>query len=151
VSVALKLAKRHACRPQSRTKLMRSTFGKPLLDRSAPEPVCNMFSDNPRSGITPKPDCQDRHYGLCFSIRLIVRAFLDPDRRLAASTVLNNCCQVELSISPDVADLWVYPSLLFVLRGFLSIFQRRVYGIDGMLRIPTQQMGPYFLNHALTE
>lgn len=71
-------------------------------------------------------------------MRLIVRAFLDPDRGLTASTVLNNCCQVDLSISPDVADPWVYPSLLFWLRGFPSILQRRVYEIDGMLRIPTQ-------------
>ena len=71
-------------------------------------------------------------------MRLIVRAYLDPDRSLGGSTVLNNCCQIELSISTDVTDQWVYPSLLFGLRGFPSIFQRRVYGIDGMLRIPTQ-------------
>ena len=90
------------------------------------------------SVITPKPDCQDRHYGLCFSIRLIVRAFLDPDRGLAASTVPNTCCQVELSILPDVADLWVYSSLLFGLWGVSKHLQRRVYGIDGILRIPTQ-------------
>ena len=43
-----------------------------------------MFSDNPRSGITLNPDCQDRHYGLCFSMRVIVRAFLDLDPGLAA-------------------------------------------------------------------